>query len=210
LPNIGLTELLIILAIALMVIGPKKLPDLGRQFGRAIREFRKAGATVQKELGLDEVADDVRGLRDDVQKARDSVNVRKQLGLDDLGPLDLEAETTAPPTPAAEAAAPYGAPAVETAAAASVATAATAAADTAPPAAVPETATIAETATPAAAAPAAGEVIAAPAASSDADAAGDDVHPPVSDTVAEDKPAPKKRRRTAKPPADPPLEADAP
>jgi len=81
-PNIGLTELLIVLAIALMVIGPKKLPDLGRQAGRAIREFRRASTTVQKELGLDDVAEDVKGLRDEVQKARDSVNVRKQLGLD--------------------------------------------------------------------------------------------------------------------------------
>jgi TatA/E family protein of Tat protein translocase len=208
-PNIGLTELLIILAIALMVIGPKKLPDLGRQFGRAIREFRKAGATVQKELGLDEVADDVRGLRDDVQKARDSVNVRKQLGLDDLGPLDLEADPA--PTPAAEAAAPYEALAVETTAAASVATAATAAADTAPTAAAPETATIADPAPPAASAPTAGDVIAAPAASSDADAAGGDgIQPPASGAVAAEEPAPRKRRRATKRPADPPLEADAP
>ncbi|MBM3146860.1 MAG: twin-arginine translocase TatA/TatE family subunit, partial [Actinobacteria bacterium] len=57
-PNIGLTELLVVLAIALLVIGPKRLPDIGRQVGRAIREFRRAGSTVTKELGLDEVAGD--------------------------------------------------------------------------------------------------------------------------------------------------------
>lgn len=94
-PNIGLTELLVVLAIALLVIGPKRLPDIGRQVGRAIREFRRAGTTVTKELGLDEVADDVRELKQSAQKAKDSVNVRKQLGLDDLGPLDLDAEAGA-------------------------------------------------------------------------------------------------------------------
>ncbi len=91
-PNIGLTEILILLAIALMVVGPSKLPDLGRSLGRAIREFRNASATAQKELGLDEVAEDVRSLRTEVQKAKDTVNVRKQLGLDDIGPLDLEGD----------------------------------------------------------------------------------------------------------------------
>jgi Tat protein translocase TatB subunit len=101
-PNIGLTELLVVLAIALLVIGPKRLPDIGRQVGRAIREFRRAGSTVTKELGLDEVAGDVRDLKESAQKARDSVNVRKQLGLDDLGPLDLDAEETAAETPTDE------------------------------------------------------------------------------------------------------------
>jgi len=116
LPNIGLTELLVLLAIALLVIGPKRLPDIGRQVGRAIREFRRAGSTVTKELGLDEVADDVRDIRQSAQKAKDSVNVRKQLGLDDLGPLDLDGEEKAAATPtAAEKAAAAAATAAEAA-----------------------------------------------------------------------------------------------
>ena len=40
--NMGMTEMLIIGAIALIVIGPKKLPDLARALGRGITEFRKA------------------------------------------------------------------------------------------------------------------------------------------------------------------------
>ena len=40
--NIGPGELLLILAIALVVLGPKKLPEAGRSLGRAMREFRQS------------------------------------------------------------------------------------------------------------------------------------------------------------------------
>jgi sec-independent protein translocase protein TatA len=39
-PNIGLPEILIVLAIALIVFGPKRLPEMGRSLGRGIREFK--------------------------------------------------------------------------------------------------------------------------------------------------------------------------
>lgn len=39
-PNIGPLELAIVLVIALVVFGPKRLPELGRSLGRGIREFR--------------------------------------------------------------------------------------------------------------------------------------------------------------------------
>jgi TatA/E family protein of Tat protein translocase len=46
--NIGLPELLIIVAIALIVFGPNKLPELAKAFGRAMREFRKATEEVKQ------------------------------------------------------------------------------------------------------------------------------------------------------------------
>ena len=39
-PNIGPLELVVVLIIALIVFGPKRLPELGRSLGRGIREFR--------------------------------------------------------------------------------------------------------------------------------------------------------------------------
>lgn len=39
-PNVGPFELAIVLIIALIVFGPKRLPELGRSLGRGIREFR--------------------------------------------------------------------------------------------------------------------------------------------------------------------------
>jgi sec-independent protein translocase protein TatA len=41
-PNIGPLELGIVLVIALIILGPKKLPDMGRSLGRGMREFKSA------------------------------------------------------------------------------------------------------------------------------------------------------------------------
>jgi sec-independent protein translocase protein TatA len=41
-PNIGPMELIIVAVIALLVLGPKRLPDAGRSLGRGMREFKNA------------------------------------------------------------------------------------------------------------------------------------------------------------------------
>jgi sec-independent protein translocase protein TatA len=41
-PNVGPLEIAIILIIALIVLGPKKLPEMGRSVGRGLREFKRA------------------------------------------------------------------------------------------------------------------------------------------------------------------------
>jgi TatA/E family protein of Tat protein translocase len=42
LESVGTTELLLILVVALIVVGPRKLPELGRSLGRGISEFKRA------------------------------------------------------------------------------------------------------------------------------------------------------------------------
>lgn len=52
--NIGIGEIAIVLVIALIVLGPKRLPDAGRALGRGIREFRQSIAGINGRQDDDE------------------------------------------------------------------------------------------------------------------------------------------------------------
>jgi sec-independent protein translocase protein TatA len=60
---IGMPELVIILVIALIIFGPRKLPELGRSLGRSINEFKKASnelrSTLEDEIRVEEQRDRV-------------------------------------------------------------------------------------------------------------------------------------------------------
>ncbi|SMB94239.1 twin-arginine translocase TatA/TatE family subunit [Deinococcus hopiensis] len=49
-PNLGAPELLLILVVALIVFGPRKLPELGKSIGQGLREFRRSTSAVSDEL----------------------------------------------------------------------------------------------------------------------------------------------------------------
>ncbi len=46
--SIGMPELIVIFVIALVVFGPRRLPELGRSLGRTVNEFKRASASVQE------------------------------------------------------------------------------------------------------------------------------------------------------------------
>ena len=52
--GIGVTELILILVIALVVFGPGKLPDVGRSLGKSIREFRNAEKNIVENVTVEE------------------------------------------------------------------------------------------------------------------------------------------------------------
>ena len=52
-PTPGPLELVIILVIALVILGPGKLPDVGASLGKSIKEFRKASSDVQEAVRVD-------------------------------------------------------------------------------------------------------------------------------------------------------------
>ena len=55
---IGMPELIIIFVIALIIFGPRKLPELGRSLGKSLSEFKKASnelrSTLEEEIRIDE------------------------------------------------------------------------------------------------------------------------------------------------------------
>ena len=78
--GLGMPELLLIFVIALIVFGPKKLPDLGKSIGRAMAEFKKA---------QEEFQESVKSEMREVEKSADLEEIKK------LGKIDLSASPEA-------------------------------------------------------------------------------------------------------------------
>ncbi len=70
--NIGFQEMLVILVIALIVVGPNKLPDLARALGRGIAEFRRATSEIKETIEQD---DTVRELKKEFETAQRGVTL---------------------------------------------------------------------------------------------------------------------------------------
>jgi sec-independent protein translocase protein TatA len=67
-PGIGIPELLIVLVVVLLVFGPKRLPQLGRQLGGGMREFKDS---IQgKDSDVDEADDDAAAGRPELTRAQ--------------------------------------------------------------------------------------------------------------------------------------------
>ncbi len=63
--NLGMGEIIVILAIALIVLGPSQLPKMATSIGKAMREFRKATLDIREEIDKDDaIARPLRELRD--------------------------------------------------------------------------------------------------------------------------------------------------
>ena len=66
--NLGFAELILLLLIALLVVGPKDLPKVARWLGRCVNAVRRMIREVKQELGWDEIMDEGKVLRNDVQQ----------------------------------------------------------------------------------------------------------------------------------------------
>ena len=65
--GIGMPELIIILAVALIVLGPKRLPEIARSLGRAMGEFKRATNELKNAVNLEDDVKDIKHTIDDVK-----------------------------------------------------------------------------------------------------------------------------------------------
>ena len=97
--GMGMPEILLILAIALIVIGPKKLPDLAKSLGRAMIEFKRATTELKSSFEADtDVMDVKKTFKDMDQTLKTPIDTTSPASKPDTAPPAAE------PLPAAEAA----------------------------------------------------------------------------------------------------------
>jgi Tat protein translocase TatB subunit len=66
--GLGMPEILLILAIALIVIGPQKLPELAKTLGRAMGEFKRSAQELKRSIDMDTTLQDVKSSTTDLKK----------------------------------------------------------------------------------------------------------------------------------------------
>jgi Tat protein translocase TatB subunit len=82
--GIGMPELLLILALALIVLGPKKLPELAKALGKGLAEFRRA---------TDEIKDEFKQMEHEIDESSTAATSKNE------PPLEKPAEPAPPTTP---------------------------------------------------------------------------------------------------------------
>ena len=95
---LGFPELIVIFVVALLVFGPRKLPDIGRSLGKSLNEFKRASndlkRTWEREVQAEE--EDLRKTitreKEELDEIADSLNTRPRKTLDWRTPLEVYAE----------------------------------------------------------------------------------------------------------------------
>ena len=84
--NLGMMEILLVLAVAFLVVGPKDLPKVARWMARQIKSLKKLVREIKKETGWDEFAKEFKDVADDVKSTVKDADVTKDVrsAADDL------------------------------------------------------------------------------------------------------------------------------
>ena len=77
--NIGFSELLLVLLVAFLVVGPKDLPKVAGWLGRTVKKSRRLLNEIKKESGWDELEKEVRDVQHDVKDAVKQGDVSAEL-----------------------------------------------------------------------------------------------------------------------------------
>ena len=84
--NLGMMEILLVLAVAFLIVGPKDLPKVARWIARQIKSLKKLIREIKKETGWDEFAKEFKDVADDVKATVQDADIRKdiQMSADEL------------------------------------------------------------------------------------------------------------------------------
>jgi sec-independent protein translocase protein TatA len=91
--SIGPAELVLIFVIALLVFGPKKLPEIGRSVGKALREFKKTSEEIKSRIEEEIDASEIKDIRKDIQSGVDDIKSGVKSFQDDVK-KDIETHET--------------------------------------------------------------------------------------------------------------------
>ncbi|WP_291320933.1 TatA/E family twin arginine-targeting protein translocase [Desulfonatronospira sp.] len=90
--GIGTTEILVILVVALLVLGPKKLPEIARSLGKTLAEFKRVSTDVKRTIDLEVQEEDEKERRARLKKKMES----KAGKTEESSPKDEEASSRGP------------------------------------------------------------------------------------------------------------------
>lgn len=75
--GLGLNELIVILVIVLILFGPKKLPDLARGMGEAVKEFKKGQKDLEENLNENMISDEKKSSVEKAEAKKESDSTEK-------------------------------------------------------------------------------------------------------------------------------------
>ncbi len=98
--TLGMPELILIFVVALLLFGPRKMPQIGRSIGRAMGEFRRASNEFKRTIEDEVAADEIREVEKDLKEIKKTIT--DPIGISDLKTsikesLEQPAETAADP-----------------------------------------------------------------------------------------------------------------
>ena len=77
--NLGMMEILLVLAVAFLIVGPKDLPKVARWIARQIKSVKKLIREIKKETGWDEFAREFKDTADDIKSVVKDADIREDL-----------------------------------------------------------------------------------------------------------------------------------
>ena len=92
--DIGFSELLVVMVLAVLVLGPDKLPEAMKDFARFIKKIKKmwkdATADITRELEMEDMKEEVKKYKDELNKLQNETKIDIQNPVDSLNSRDMK------------------------------------------------------------------------------------------------------------------------